>query len=447
MKKRYINDIIEGGDREEFVQGWLVSRRKGKNYFFLDITDSTGRIQVVIDKNTLSEDQLAVVKSIPLESAVSLKGEYQLSESGVPEILASSIEVEGVASLRLSPRPNSPRFDPFDSKHTEQLTKHPTFYIRNPKLAAALKFKSRFRHNLAQWFWDHGYTQFEPPTFTTQTLYDDSGVFWLDLNGQKVSLSRCATFHLEPALMAYEKVFAITDSHANEMSRSDRHLAEYTHLKAELAWVNLDDLIAIAGEMFYDVARRTVDDCSREIETLNLVRKIDTRVRKLNPNNHTTITYDEAVELLNGEGEVMEYGRSLSSRNEKRLTEMVDHNFLWIKHIPCSAEGFPFKRKPDAPHLTMACDLIAPGGYAEILGTAEKIVDYQELLERMGEKGKDTPEQLARYKDYLDLRRYGLPEHGGIGMGIERAVRYILDLSHVRFTRPFPSIHGTKINF
>jgi len=48
---------------------------------------------------------------------------------------------------------------------------------------------------------------------------------------------------------------------------------------------------------------------------------------------------------------------------------------------------------------------------------------------------------------YLNLRRYGLPEHGGIGMGIERAVRYILDLSHVRFTRPFPSIHGTRINF
>ena len=95
----------------------------------------------------------------------------------------------------------------------------------------------------------------------------------------------------------------------------------------------------------------------------------------------------------------------------------------------------------------MTCDLIAPEGYGEILGTAEKITDRDELLARMEEKGKHTPDQLERYQDYLDLRLFGLPEHGGIGMGIERAVRYLLDLPHVRFTRPFPVLHGTRVHF
>ncbi len=448
MKKRYINDIVEWGkNSEEEVKGWLVGKRNNKDYLFLDIRDSTGTIQVIIDKDKFTPNKIAEIQSIQLESAISLMGNYQLSDRGQPEIIVSSIKVEGNASLRISPRPNSPTFDPFDPKHSAQLTKHPSFYLRNPKLAAAFKVKSRFRHNLGQWFWDHGYTQFEPPTITTQTLYDDKGVFWINLNGQQVSLSRCATFHLEPSLMAYEKVFCITDSHANEMSRSDRHLAEYTHLKVELAWVNLDDLIDIAGKMFYEVAKKTVDDCSREIETLKLENHINQTIYQLNPANHTMITYDEAVAYIQSQGKEFEYGKSLSTSDERELTKANNESFVWIKYVPCSAEGFPFKRKKDAPHLTMTCDLIAPNGYAEILGTAEKIVDYKELLERMAEKGKDTPEQLERYKDYLDLRKYGLPEHGGIGMGIERAVRYLLDLKHVKFTRPFPVLHGTRVNF
>jgi aspartyl/asparaginyl-tRNA synthetase len=80
------------------------------------------------------------------------------------------------------------------------------------------------------------------------------------------------------------------------------------------------------------------------------------------------------------------------------------------------------------------------------LGVAEKITSKKELLERMKEKGKDSKDQLKRYRDYIDLRNFGLPEHGGIGMGIERAVRYLLNIPHIRFTRPFPVMHGTKIN-
>jgi asparaginyl-tRNA synthetase len=304
-----------------------------------------------------------------------------------------------------------------------------------------------FKRNLEEYFWNKDFVQFEPPTLTLQTLYSDEGALWLDVDGRKVSLSRCATFHLEPALLAYEKVFAITTSFANEKSRSNRHLTEFTHLKAELAWVNLQELITLAGDMYYSVAKKTVNDCKREIIILGLQDEINKRIEKINPINQVVITYDEAIEILHKNKMAIEYGKSISASDEKIITKEFEEKFVWIKYIPCSVEGFPFKKKVDAPHLSMTCDLIAPEGYGEILGTAEKITDVSELLDRMREKGKDSPEQLFRYQDYINLRKYGLPEHGGIGMGIERGARYILNLPHVRFTRPFPVLHGTKLTF
>jgi asparaginyl-tRNA synthetase len=94
----------------------------------------------------------------------------------------------------------------------------------------------------------------------------------------------------------------------------------------------------------------------------------------------------------------------------------------------------------------MTCDLIAPYGFGEILGVAEKITDPKELTERMHEKRKTTQSQLERYKWYGDLRKYGLPPHGGIGMGIERAVRYLLHLPNVKDLIPFPRLYRRRID-
>ena len=103
-----------------------------------------------------------------------------------------------------------------------------------------------------------------------------------------------------------------------------------------------------------------------------------------------------------------------------------------------------FKRKKDNDFFTMTCDLIAPNGFGEILGTAEKMTDYDEIISSMEQKGK--MEHFARYKDYAELHKLGLPPHGGIGMGVERAVRYLVDITHVKYLKPFAVVNNSQIN-
>ena len=59
--------------------------------------------------------------------------------------------------------------------------------------------------------------------------------------------------------------------------------------------------------------------------------------------------------------------------------------------------GFMFKRNKDNPYLTQTCDLIAPNGFGEILGCAEKMTDYDEIISSM--KEKDKYQDFERYKE------------------------------------------------
>lgn len=439
MKKVFIKDLKI--DKEEQLFCFVSNKRISKNIVFLDLYDSTGIIEsiVVTDNKDVFEKARIVTK----ESAISVIGCLRINKTK-KEFVISDLFIISKADITLSPSPNSKRFDVFDKKYARQVIEHPTFYIRNHKLSTVYKIKSNFKRVMQDYFWNLDFIEFESPTLTRQTLYDDSGAIWLDVYHQNISLSRCATFHLEPAIIPYERIFTITNSHADEKVKTNRHLVEYLHLKAEMCWWNLDELIKFAGKMYYEVAKETYNRCMNEINSIVGEKLIQEKIEKLNPKNHIHITYDQAVCILNEHGIDFEYGKSLTTNQEKILTKHFNENFVWVKYIPYTVEGFMFKRKEDNPFLTMTCDLIAPNGFGEILGCAEKMTSYEELISSMKEKNKFK--DYIRYKDYAELHKFGLPPHGGIGMGIERALRYLLNIDHVKYTKPFAVIKGSQIN-
>ena len=439
MKKIFIKDLLK--EKQTSIKCWIANIRKMKNVSFLDVYDSSGEIQcVATEERTKNYKELIKLNR---ESCVELFGSIK-NVNSVAEFYIDKFEVIAESKLILSPYPNESGFNVLDDKHSSQVIMHPTFYIRNRTLTDIYYIKSIFKRELQKYFWDRNFVEFETPTFTRQTLYDDKGAIWLERENQKVSLSRCATFHLEPALMCYEKLFTITNSHADEKVKTNRHLIEFFHMKAEMAWYSLDELINFAQDMYYKVAQETYKKCKDKMDKIVGEKEILEKLDKLNPKKHKIITYDEAVEILEKENIEFEYGKSLSARDEEVLTKYFGDNFIWVKYIPYTVEGFMFKRKPDNHYLTMTCDLIAPCGFGEILGVAEKITDYDELIESM--KEKDKIDNFSRYKDYAELHKLGLPPHGGVGMGVERAVRYLLGIKHVKYIKPFAIIKNSQIN-
>ena len=427
MKDIYTKDLTLEAEVNLFC--WIANKRRFKNIIFVDVYDSTGRIQCVAERNSCKG--FNDLEKASVESAVKLFGRKKSDEDF--EIV--TFDIVAAAEFSVTPSPNYSAFDPFESRFGKQILKHPAFYVRNRQLSSCYYFKAVFKKELQIFFWENGFVEFESPTLTRQTLYSDNSALWLEQDGSRVSLSRCATFHLEPAIIAFEKVFTIANSHANEKGSSKRHLVEFTHLKAEVCWCNLEELILFAAKMYSEVAERVIAICQDTIKDIIDQRTLEKKIRQLRSIGQSVITYDEAVEVLKSAGIEFEYGKSLSTSHERILTSYFGEKFVWIKHIPYTVEGFMFKRIEENKFLTKTCDLIAPDGFGEILGCAEKITDYTQLIESMRQKEKWQDHE--KYIDYLLLHKYGLPPHGGIGMGIERAVRFLLNLDDVKYTKPF----------
>lgn len=443
MKNLYIADVLKKSERNKSIEvlGWVKSKREAKNVIFLDVIDSSGSIQAVVSKKDVSSKDYLRISKISVESAVKVSGAVILSSQKNKEIKVSSIEVIGKVTSSLTPNPRKD-FDIFKSKYADLVLKKRHLYLRNKKLMAVMKFKSNFILETHKWFNEQGFVFIDAPVLTKLLLYDDESAFKLDYSdGEKMFLSQCNTFQLEAAVHAFEKVYNLTPSFRAEHSKSRRHLREYWHLKAEIAWADLDDMVQFAEKTFYNIAKNTVEKSEKEIETLDV--RVD--LNQIKP-PYRRINYDEALKILHSRGNKLEWGKSLGADEEKIITHEFGEKLIFIQGIPCTAEAFPFCRDRKNPKTTRTCDLISPHGFGELFGTAEKIVDKKELLERMAEKNKTTSEQMKRYQWYVDLREYGCVPHAGMGMGVERVIRYLLKLPHVQFAVSFPRLYGRHPN-
>ena len=112
--------------------------------------------------------------------------------------------------------------------------------------------------------------------------------------------------------------------------------------------------------------------------------------------------------------------------------EEYDSDFVFVTHYPSKKRPFYAMDDPEDTSVTLSFDLLYKG--LEITTGGQRIHDYQMILEKMEKRGMD-PEDI---KDYLMIFKYGMPPHGGLGIGLERLTMRLLDEQNVRETSLFP---------
>jgi len=438
VKINFIKELYKNIGNTCLVDGKIGSIRKQGKIAFLDLIDYTGKVQIVVKKEETGK-YFSKVKDITVGSYVAIKGKVIKNNKKQIEIEASSIELLAKATLIISPNPYN--INILNPKYATQFFNFPSIYLANPKRAAILKLKTDFIMGLHNYFIEKGFTLVEPPILTDKTLYHDENAVKAVVHGENVFLTQCATFELEALAMVYKKVYTISPAFRNEKGGSKRHLAEYTHAKAEVLLANLEDLMFLAGDSIYHGVKYMIEKGKKELNLLG----VEINLKALNPKNHIRMTYNEALNITRRKGSTTEYGSSLTQKDEEILSKYTQNKYIWVMFPPFVSEGFPYKRKPDQKELSMVADLIAPHGAGEMVGVAEKISDPEELIENIIEKGKIK--HIRRYWEYILLRFYGLPPHGGIGAAPERIIYGLLGLDHIRLTKPYPRYPDRKINF
>jgi asparaginyl-tRNA synthetase len=351
------------------------------------------------------------------------------------EIHVTDFVVIAEDTLKLSPQPRK-HIDIFDEAMADHLLSNRHIYLRNPQAMAVLRFRSSLMMFVRDWFHRNRFMELDAPILTPVPLYDDGSALKVDVHGESIFLTQCVGYYLEAAVHAFERVYNMGPSFRGEESKSKRHLMEYWHIKAEIAFAGLDDIIMIVEEIIREISNRCQNELADIPHTLGTSMCLD----GLNP-PFPRIRYEDAVKRLQSRGFDIVFGKGLGSLEEAELSLDFQTSF-WITGIPRIIEPFPYVIDRDDPRITRVADLIANNGYGELLGVAEKISDPIMLAERMKEKNRFEDE---RYEWIREVHQSGCVPHAAFGMGLERLIRWLLNISHVRDAIPFPRTFRRRV--
>lgn len=403
------------------LRGWVLRTRSSGGLLFFVVRDRTGSVQVTARKNALGEERFKEVEHVQIEGAIGLTGTVAEDPRapGGREVRADSVEVVHAG-------------DPFPvwSDQTEEFRldkRH--LVIRSQDLVATFRVRSDLLRILRRFMDDEEVQEMFPPVLSGNAAEGGAEAFQLDYFGRPGYLAQTAQLYLEALLFPNERVYAVTQSFRAEKSRTPRHLTEYQHLEAELAWTDLDGLMAFIERMVVRACHEIAEQRPRELAQLGRPPEELKAIAAPFPR----ITYRKAIETLSAQGFPVKFGSDLGTAEERALT-LEAKQPTFVMRLPAARTAFYMRRTPGDPETVEAADLLGPEGYGEIVGASCRETSIEILIERLRERGADPKD----YEWYLDLRRHGSIPHAGFGMGVERLMRWMLRREHIRETSPFP---------
>ncbi|WXG44476.1 MAG: asparagine--tRNA ligase [Promethearchaeati archaeon SRVP18_Atabeyarchaeia-1] len=421
LVKTVFGDVSSLEGREVTVAGWVYNKRAHGNLLFIDLRDGTGIIQVSAHKDKVAKKVFEDVEKATRESSVIIKGVVR-SDKRAPggcEIGLTDFQIVGLAEEW--PLPIDAGIDVlFDKRH---------LHLRGEKQTAIIKIRASVFEAIREWFKQDGWIEVQPPMIISASVEGGSTLFKMDYFGEVAYLTQSSQFYLEAMIQSMERVYCLAPSFRAEKSKTPRHLAEYWHAEAEAAWMELDDILGVEERLVSHVCQFVAEKHEKDLGKLGRDPAEIADVKA----PFERISYREAIERIKKKGVKIEYGDDMGADEELRLTEDLLKP-MFVVEYPRSLKPFYHYPKPSDPSIVMCADCEAPEGYGEIIGGGQRIHDKDALIQRIEEEHL-KPED---YEWYIDLRRYGTVPHSGFGLGVDRLVRWICRLDHIRASIPFP---------
>ena len=400
-----------------------------KDKIFIVLRDSSGIIQCLIEKNKVNGKTWEDSKKIQIEGSIKIDGIIEKDERapGGFELKAKEVKIIDLGDV-FPLKGNETPLAIMDWRH---------LWIRSRRFNAISKVRDSLTRGLIEYFTKNKWYWVFPPILTPTTCEETTTLFEVKYFDEKAFLSQSAQLYLESLIFSLEKVFSLTPSFRAEKSRTKRHLHEYWQLECEAAWMDDNEIMKVAEGMVKEGIKKVIEERKKEVEFLGRDIK---KLRKFIEDDFIRMKYDEAIDELQKSKVKIQWGDDLSSDEEKKLTLMHDMP-IFVMNYPRKVKAFYAKELGDKKRV-INFDLLAPEGFGEIISGSEREDNYEILKEKM----KEFKIPLQTYSWYLDLRKYGSVPHSGFGLGVDRTLRWLLKLEHVRDTLPFPRLRGTQIN-
>lgn len=415
--------------QEVTLKGWAYNFRSSGKIYFLQFRDGSGHVQVVYSPSDISPEEWEALQSVRLESSVIVTG-FVKAEPRSP----SGFELQGTKFEAVHIAPDE---YPIGKKEhgPEFLFDNRDLYLRSNTPWAVLRIRDRVFFSIEQFFHEEGFIRFDTPIIQPTSCEDTTQLFQVDYYGEPKYLSQSGQLYSEAGIMSFGKVYDFGPVFRAEKSKTRHHLSELWMMDAEMAYFDQVMNMEVQEKMVKRIVKDVLENCKRE---LAILERDTTVLERIVSEPFVHLKHSEAKKILHDEKLTVEPVDMLGDMSTEEEIALGNKYLLpvFIEDYPAEIKSFYMKRyTDDAGVLRARCaDLIAPEEGREIIGGSQREESYEALKQEI----VDRNYPLAEYEWYLNTRKYGSVPHSGFGIGLERTVRWITGVHHIRETIAFP---------
>ena len=421
LNRSKISELKSQQDGPVTIGGWVETLRDQKRIQFIIIRDESGSVQVTYPRPS-EEDSLAdQVSALTHGSFVIVKGQLKHDERvklGGIEILLEGLEVVS-ASLPDSPIAEDTSIDKrLDWRFID---------FRRPELNLMMQVQTTIEQAWREHWLANDFVEIHSPKLMASPSESHAELFKLEYFEGHAYLAQSPQFYKQMAMSAgLNRVFEIGPVFRADPSFTSRHATEFVSIDMEMSWIDShEDVMSFQEELMVKAITAVKQKHGERIKELY---EIDIEIPST---PFPRIPLAEAHEIIEKRGyKVPRTDGDLDPEGERQISqyakEELGHEFVFLTDYPKHIRPFYHMRHEDNDALTKSYDLIWKG--TEITTGAQREHRIEVLEAQAKDKGLD-PEGLEFYMDFF---RYGVPPHGGFGMGLTRVVMLMLELPNIR---------------
>jgi nondiscriminating aspartyl-tRNA synthetase len=421
MERTYTHDLQEG--EKSLVKGWVSSIRDLGGLKFLILRDREGLVQITI-KKAESKKLLETASSLVREDCISVIGMVKNSPQapGGKEIIPDSLEIVSKAKTPLPIETSEKIITGLDKRFDFRFMD-----VRNPKVRAIFRVKDMSLTKMREYFESNGFVEVHTPIIQAAGAEGGATMFPM-VYYQKEAFLRQSPQLYKQMLMAssLDRIYEIGSVFRAEKFHTRRHVSEYLSVDMEMAWIDSEeDVLKIAEGLVEYTLKGLKKDCKKELEIFGANVKIPELPFK-------RLTYSDVIDILVKHGIKKEWGDDLDDPDEKLLGQIMEkkgHEWYFITKYPAKIKPFYIMMEGK---VSRGMDLDCSG--LEIASGGQREHRYEELVKVMKQKGLDP----HKFEFYLSAFQYGMPPHGGFGLGSERLVQQVLGVENIKEIILFP---------
>ena len=426
MKKLFVNELESHVGENITFSGFIDTIRDKKWVMFIILRDSTGKVQLTIEKSEeKNKDMLELMSNVSRDSVIKVEGMLNKNDAvklGGIEIVPENIEILSTA-LELPFDYNN-----LDGVNIDTRLDYKFLDMRNERNMLIRQIESCMMSGIKEFLDTKNFCEIHTPKTIGAASESGSNVFELKYFDRKAYLAQSPQFYKQMALASgLDRVYELAPVFRAENSNTYRHATEYTSFDIEFSYIDsvsdvmdMEEDILIAGltkvkEKYGDKIKEVFD--KEVIIPTKPFPRIDLKdvYKELEKRYDYKIPTDDVGDM-NSETETL---------ISKYAMEEYGHEFIFITGFSAAKRAFYHMR--DENGIPLGYDLVWRG--TEITTGAQREHRYEIIKKQAEEKGLGED-----VKFYLDFFKYGCPPHGGFAIGVDRLTMLLLGLPSLKET-------------